>query len=313
MMTDDYGLGALPSPPDERDWPVELLYASAGMDAAVPPATFVIPAPYPPILNQHTTPQCVAFSSSLLKQYEDLRDTGRVDLDEAGFFSAIGGGPNGAVVRVALQQLVTTGYPEAGAGHPDRHRITAYYSVPIDENAIKSALVDFGPLLLSTIWPRSWFKPGTSAVLPKPDVTVGGHAIVAVGYDSRGLRLRNSWGTLYGLLGDVYMPWAYLGNVREAWKAIDQVIPPPPPTVGYTLHIAPGAILRRYTVDAAGRITRPWTDRNWARASSAPCSAPVVRKTIDGRSQATTVTISAGPYKGWVVRAYLYGVSVTKT
>jgi hypothetical protein len=42
-VTDDiaaYGLGALPDPPDERDYPLSALYASEGLTASV-----VLPAP----------------------------------------------------------------------------------------------------------------------------------------------------------------------------------------------------------------------------------------------------------------------------
>jgi len=57
-VTDDlatYGLGALPDPPDERDYPLSALYASEGLTASV-----VLPASYaaagmPPVRNQHAT------------------------------------------------------------------------------------------------------------------------------------------------------------------------------------------------------------------------------------------------------------------
>ena len=76
-MTDDllpYGLGALPDAPDERDYPISALYASEGLAASV-----VLPASYaaagmPPVLDQHATPMCVAFSSSAVKGWQDSRD-----------------------------------------------------------------------------------------------------------------------------------------------------------------------------------------------------------------------------------------------
>jgi C1A family cysteine protease len=43
---------------------------------------------------------------------------------------------------------------------------------------------------------------------------LGGHAVVAVGYDikSRRFRVRNSWGTRWGVNGYFTMPFEYLTN-----------------------------------------------------------------------------------------------------
>jgi hypothetical protein len=53
-MTDDlstYGLGALPDPPDERDYPVSALYAAEGIEpTAALPASYASPG-MPPVLD----------------------------------------------------------------------------------------------------------------------------------------------------------------------------------------------------------------------------------------------------------------------
>jgi C1A family cysteine protease len=49
--------------------------------------------------------------------------------------------------------------------------------------------------------------------MPSPaDGVVGGHAVLAVGYDDAGnfFRMRNSWGTRWGMKGYFTMPYAYL-------------------------------------------------------------------------------------------------------
>ena len=65
-MTDDlatYGLGALPDPPDELDYPVSALYEAEGLTASVVvPASYAAPG-MPPVLDQRATPMCVAYSS----------------------------------------------------------------------------------------------------------------------------------------------------------------------------------------------------------------------------------------------------------
>ena len=65
-MTDDlstYGLGALPDPPDPRDYPISALYAAEGLTpTAVLPTSYAAPG-MPPVLDQRATPMCVASSS----------------------------------------------------------------------------------------------------------------------------------------------------------------------------------------------------------------------------------------------------------
>jgi hypothetical protein len=157
------------------------------------PASYTAPG-MPPVLDQHATPMCVAFSSSAVKAWQDRRDQERFfDFDEATFFGQIGGTAQGAYLRAAMERMRSAGYPVAGVGDPANHRIAAYYAVPRDLATIKAAILDFGPIVVSTPWYRSWFHPA-KGVLPAADVAVGGHAIVAYGWDARGLRLRNSWG-----------------------------------------------------------------------------------------------------------------------
>ena len=239
-MTEQHGLGLLPSPPDDRDFPIERLYSLRGIEpVATPPAEYIVPGDPGPVLNQGNTPQCVAYSSAGMKEYQDRLDQGEwFNFNESLFFSRIGGGPNGAYVRDAMKQLLAAGYPVVGVDDAAEHKIAAYYAVPVTELDIQQALMAFGPVIIGTTWYNSWFDP-TKGVLPKPDYEVGGHAIRAIGWDSRGLRLRNSWGSSWGISGDCWLPWKYLASaVGECWKAVDQIIAPPPPPVPYVPRIA---------------------------------------------------------------------------
>jgi C1A family cysteine protease len=56
-----------------------------------------------------------------------------------------------------------------------------------------------------------------SGILPMPrsgEATVGGHAVLAVGYNEKEKRflIRNSWGPMWGLRGYFKMPYAYLAD-----------------------------------------------------------------------------------------------------
>jgi len=233
MIDQPFGLGAIESPPDQRDFPISLLYDQrqvALTPVAAIPTAFGLPAPLPPVFDQDGTPQCVAFSSEFLKSFEDRRDQAVFfNFDTASFFTGIGGGPNGAVVRTAFAYMLHTGYPLVGnAAAASQHKIAAYYAVSKDQASIQQALMAFGPLVAAMPWYNSWFHP-VSGVLPTPDTAVGGHAIAVVGWDARGLRLRNSWGTDWGLGGDCFLPWAYLPRTWEFWKAVDVIEAPPVP------------------------------------------------------------------------------------
>jgi hypothetical protein len=230
-MSTPYGLGALPSPIDYRDFPLAALYEARGIEpAAAIPAVYVAPGDLPPVLNQGSSPQCVAYSSASLKSYEDRIDQATwFDFDQPTFFGRIGGGPDGAYLRDAMAQLLKVGYPVRGIDDAAHHKIVAYYAVPLSQADIQTAILAFGPLVVAMSWDNAWFTPRSDGTLPPPRGTsAGGHAIAAIGWDARGLRLRNSWGSSWGQSGDCYLPWAYLGRVWEAWKAVDQIITPPP-------------------------------------------------------------------------------------
>lgn len=303
------GLGWVESPADERDWPIDALYAAAGVpvpDAL--PASYHVPAPLYPVLDQGSTPMCVAYSAAGEQGWFDLRDSGLALFDEAMFFRWIHGTANGAVIRDALDMRLSTGYPpQHAASDAGRHRIAAYYSVPVTRADICAAIASFGPVVIGTPWYKRWFAP-VSGVLGTPDVVVGGHAILAVGWDATGLRLRNSWGADWGDGGEATLPWAQLHYLREAWKAVDQKTAP----VRWRWNVRHGARVRTYTV-IGGHIAIAQPDYTWTgKDSSAPCTAPARMTTLSG-SAATVVRILAGPRRDDVVRVQRPGTYATSS
>lgn len=309
------GLGWIESPPDDRDWGIADLFALTGADPlATLPASYIAPSPWPPVLNQGSTPQCVAFSLSTVKAWEDLRDQGRFDFDEGRFFAEIGGTPGGAIIRNGLARMFANGFPVVGAGNETLHRIAVYVSVPVTRADICAAIVAFGPLEIGTPWASSWFRPHADGTLPQFDTIAGGHALVAIGFDARGLRLRNSWGTGWGLSGDAILPWAELTHIREAWKALDRIEVPVKPKV-WEMRFAAGATVRVaiVTPTVPRRISASTVQRWGPRPSAAPCRAPVVlRGTISG--QATVALVTRGVFAGrWIRVRAADGVTVTST
>jgi Papain family cysteine protease len=301
-----YGLGGVASPPDPNDWQIETLYAMAALDPteaiseASAMASYLVPGKLPPVLNQGSLPQCVAYSQSSLKAYEDLKDQGPVTFDEGLFFRRIGGNAAGAAVRSGMSQMLKVGYPPVGA--PEKaglHKIAAYYSVPKSQASIMAAVASFGIVTVLLEWQNEWFHP-VNGVLPVGRSYAGNHEIDIIGWDARGAHLRNSWGPQFGLGGDVFLSWAQLVEHEiEGWKTVDQIVAPPP-SANYRLEIAANAMIMIATLK--GSCISGWTSRRWgAKASSAPCRPPEVRKGCSS-GQATVVYVTAGEFAGQRVR-----------
>ena len=307
-MTDEllpHGLGAIPDEPDERDYPLDALYAAEDIDPTPPdalPASYVVPG-MPAVLDQGTSPMCVAYSSSALKGWQDRRDQERwFDFDEPRFFRQIGGTAAGARVRDAMESLLATGYPVVQTGDQGRHRIAAYFTVPVTGAAIKAAIHDLGPVVISTPWFRSWFHPTQAGILPTPDTRVGGHAIVAYGWDYRGLRLRNSWGADWGIEGDCFMPEVDLRHVVGAWKAADQVVHPIPWVRVVVITASPVVRMRKEPTTRSREIGNvPHGHRQGTRRLEKFGGRYT---TASGKVRTDWLEVVHGGKRGWIARGY---------
>ena len=117
--------------------------------------------------------------------------------------------------------------PPAGALEPAVLRRATLTPLSRDIDAIREALSDRRVVVAGVeLW--SGFYDCDSADLNPPagDLDGAGHAICFVGYDdARGaLKIRNSWGTVWGDAGYAWLTYDALSAVlREAWVAIDDV------------------------------------------------------------------------------------------
>jgi C1A family cysteine protease len=100
------------------------------------------------------------------------------------------------------------------------HRIISYQRLlTLDE--MRSCLADGFPFVFGFTVYESFESQqvAQSGVVPMPqpnERVVGGHAVMAVGYDDSQNRfvVRNSWGTGWGMQGYFSMPYDYLSNLR---------------------------------------------------------------------------------------------------
>ncbi|HET7030356.1 MAG TPA: C1 family peptidase [Candidatus Limnocylindrales bacterium] len=311
---------------DPRDWPIDQLYAAQGLAAAVAFPSSWKAGTMPPVLNQGTTPECVAFSGSAMKARQDRIDEGQFfNFDEARFFKEIGGGPGGAYISSALSRLKAYGYPVVGVA-AESHKIAAYYAVPKTIDDLKSALMTFGPLWCIGQWWKEWFHPGAGGVLPKPVTKSSGHATLLYGWNATGLIFRNSWGATWGAAGDFVLPWAYVfdnsgsghpGYLWAAYKTTD-VVEWPAKTMACGANVRAtagsggtfGAKLGTIAAGAGIRVSGSVTGATWSKAST--CNPAVANRgtkwyrvrVIGGRAVGliypghTSVYIYAGAVKG---------------
>jgi len=96
-----------------------------------------------------------------------------------------------------------------------KHKILAYYRVARSLGDMRRCLADGYPFVLGfTCYSNLPFRSRTGAIpMPGPgDSVIGGHCVMAVGYDdaAQAFLIRNSWGKGWGQKGYGTIPYAYL-------------------------------------------------------------------------------------------------------
>lgn len=99
-----------------------------------------------------------------------------------------------------------------------QHQITSYHRV-VTLQEMRMCLAEGYPFVFGFTVYESFESPAVAKTgvlnMPKPkEKTLGGHAVMAAGYDDATKRflIRNSWGTNWGMQGYFTMPYDYLNN-----------------------------------------------------------------------------------------------------
>ncbi len=125
--------------------------------------------------------------------------------------------------QVAIDKALST-VPSRQAKAQASHFLSPnYYKLAIDNglNEVKLALSKGIPVVFGFNEPLSFFNTPKSGIMAMPktdEPRLGGHAVIAVGFDDekKALLIRNSYGTSFANNGYCYMPYEFvLGSYQE--------------------------------------------------------------------------------------------------
>lgn len=254
------GWGMLPSPPDERDWPLSAIAEPVTLPPAVRLDNFV-----PFVLDQGKCGTCVAFSGAQINNtftnrrkalprdglsplflYVRCKQEDGIPKQEGTYprvalkvMQKDGIAPESALPYSQLPQDACLLFPEITATHiaaAQDYRIKAYARLyTVDE--MKQALAA-GKLIMAGVLVTDSFLSPASGVIPLPGGRILGlHAIVICGYDNtkKAFRMVNSWGEGWGEKGFAWLPYAFcewrekdlgMEALMEAWAVETEYILP---------------------------------------------------------------------------------------
>ena len=228
--------GWMPDVPDHRD----LVYAAARI-TTLPPSVDLRPG-CPPVYDQGQLGSCTANAIAAAIQFEQIRqkepkpfapsrlfiyynervmehtvgqDAGAQIRDGMKSVNHIGACPETDwpyVITKFAQKPPTRAFKDARLG-----KALSYQRVVQTLDQMKGCLASGLPIVLGISVYESFESQqvARSGIVPMPPISeklLGGHAILAVGYNDAEQRfvMRNSWGTSWGMQGHFTIPYAYL-------------------------------------------------------------------------------------------------------
>lgn len=231
--------GWLPDFPDQRDH----LYRVLRPALRELPAVVDLRAQCSPIEDQGNLGSCTANALAGAIEFLEKKDGIKNFADASRLFIYYNerviehsvGQDSGAMIRDGIKTLAKRGVcseakwpyviskfknkPSAACfAEASKRRIKQYARLEVVDE-MRTCLADgfpfvFGFSVYASFESRQVAKSGVLNMPAKTEKLVGGHAVMAVGYDDKQERfiVRNSWGTNWGMQGYFTMPYAYLAD-----------------------------------------------------------------------------------------------------
>lgn len=231
--------GALPSKVDLRDYkvvPGDINVTSFELDDL------------PPVKNQGLVGSCVAHASSSILEWFNKKETGEHRELSTGFIYGMQGVEfdrmdTGMYLNQACKIIQKYGdclaetipYNIEMPHCCDRLKVdlndapAVYDEAAIckiesyarcqTEDAVKYAIMTYGPVLMSIKWDNLCWTDFSGVVHFNKLLGNGYHAVMVYGFDEQGWLCQNSWGKLWGNGGRFILPYEH--GFRDAWSFVD--------------------------------------------------------------------------------------------
>jgi C1A family cysteine protease len=237
--------GWLPDLPDIRDH----MYAAPQPTLAALPANADLRPGCPPVYDQGQLGSCTGNAIAGAIEFDRLKQSLTPDFVPSRLFIYYNerviehtvSQDSGAMIRDGIKSVATLGVcpedpnwpyniaafakkpPKAAFTEAAKHKVASYSRLINTLPQLKGCLASGFPFVFGFSVYESFESQAVaqSGVVPMPqsgEKQLGGHAVLAVGYDDASQRfiVRNSWGTGWGMKGYFTIPYAYLTDSNLA-------------------------------------------------------------------------------------------------
>jgi C1A family cysteine protease len=230
--------------PDHRDH----LYAAPPQKLAALPPSFDLRPQCPPVYDQGQLGSCTANAIAGAIQFDQMKQKLNPVFTPSRLFiyyneRAIEGtvsSDSGAQIRDGVKSVGQQGDcpetewpyditkfaqkpPSSCYSDARKYKVVSYQRVAQSLSQMKGCLASGSPFVFGFTVYSAFESPDVAktGLVPMPgpkDSSIGGHAVMAVGYDdgSQTVTVRNSWGSSWGLSGYFKLPYAYIQDPNLA-------------------------------------------------------------------------------------------------
>ena len=289
--------GWVPDIPDARDF----MFSAPEAVLTALPKKVNLTSKMPPVYDQGQLGSCTANAIGAAFEYEQVQQKQKDFMPSRLFIyyneRAIEGtidSDSGAMIRDGIKCAAKLGVcsedtwpydlarftekpPTKAYTEAKKHQVVLYRRVMPNLHQMQGCLASGSPFVFGFTVYESFMSPavaktGEVPLPPRGEQVLGGHAVVAVGYDDTSQRfiVRNSWGKAWGKKGYCTMPYGYLTDpslASDFWAI-------------YT--VEPATTPARRKTSSMKRTTRSRTQRRRATARS-PRRSGARRKTVGSR------------------------------